>query len=92
MRIIWTTPARMHRDNIIRYIAEDNPYAALELDNEISNTIERIVAFPQSGRIGRVLGTREVIIRANYIIVYELIDVSVVILYVLHASQQYPPE
>ena len=48
--------------------------------------------FPQSGRLGRVEGTKEVVVRSNYVLVYEQRNEDIVVLIVLHTAQQYPPE
>ena len=91
-RLLWSAKARQRRDEIFDYIAADNPVAALWLDEQFSQAAKRILEFPQSGRKGRVLGTREVIVHGNYILVYELLVDKIVILTVHHAAQQYPPE
>lgn len=91
MRIVWLTPSRQDLAEIILYIAEDNPLAAMELDDDILSAVENLSGFPQMGRLGRVQGTRELVVRDNYIIVYETLDDEVRILTVLHASRQWPP-
>ena len=90
--VIWSIPALESRNTIIRYISRDNPEAAIALDNEFSKAIERIAMFPQSGRLGRVEGTKEVVVRSNYVLVYEQRNEDIVVLIVLHTAQQYPPE
>ena len=40
---------------------------------------------------GRVEGTREFVVHKHYILVYEIINETVIILAVLHTSKQYPP-
>jgi len=92
MRILWTSPARKHRDALVRYIALDNPEAAIMVDRAISTALSRLMLFPSSGRLGRVAGTREVVILPNYILVYMLRDDTIVVLHILHTSQQYPPQ
>jgi plasmid stabilization system protein ParE len=47
--------------------------------------------FPKIGRPGRIEGTRELVVWANYIIVYQEDAFSIQILRVLHAAQQWPP-
>ena len=91
MQVFWTSPARNHRDALVRYIALDNPDAALKVDQAISAAIARLILFPSSGRLGRVEGTREVIVFSNYVLVYTQKEDSLIILNVLHTSQQYPP-
>ncbi|HFQ6843032.1 TPA: type II toxin-antitoxin system RelE/ParE family toxin [Serratia marcescens] len=46
---------------------------------------------PKLYRGGRIEGTREMVVRANYIVVYTEDSFAVRILRVLHAAQQWPP-
>lgn len=41
-------------------------------------------------RPGRVAGTREAVVRPNYLIVYRVGNAAVEVLRVLHARRQYP--
>ena len=91
MKILWTQSARNDRNAIIDFIALDDIDSALELDAKITGVISRLIDFPQQGRFGRVNGTRELILHANYILVYEIIDDNIFILSILHTSKQYPP-
>jgi toxin ParE1/3/4 len=51
------------------------------------------VEFPESGRIGRIAGTRELVIpRTPYIAAYVVLDDKVRILRVLHGAQIWPEE
>ncbi len=59
MRLVWTKPASLDRKDIREYIAQDNPAAALALDELISEKVSRLVDHPGLGRPGRVAGTRE---------------------------------
>lgn len=72
MNLIWSAKARQRRDEIFDYIAAENPMAALWLDEQFAQAAHRIQDFPQSGRIGRVAGTRETVVHENYILVYEI--------------------
>ncbi|MDE5879742.1 MAG: type II toxin-antitoxin system RelE/ParE family toxin [Desulfovibrio sp.] len=90
--VLWSLPALKSRDALIRYIAADDIRAALALDDEISRAVERIASFPRSGRPGRISGTRELVVRPNYLIVYEELDRGLVVLALLHAAQLYPPD
>jgi plasmid stabilization system protein ParE len=42
-------------------------------------------------RPGRVVGTREMVVRPNYLVIYTESARAVTILRVLHAAQQWPP-
>jgi plasmid stabilization system protein ParE len=61
------------------------------LKDEIEDKASKLPARPKLYRPGRVAGTREMVIRPNYIVVYAEDDRTVVILRVLHAAQQWPP-
>ena len=76
------------------YIAQDNPAAAIDLDDEIEVKAEQARQRPTLYRTGRVRGTREIVVRPNYVMVYRIEDdgSTLAVLRVLHAAQQWPPE
>ena len=92
MQVIWSFQARQQLDDIVMYIAEDNLTAALLVDDLLRNAADGLRRFPQKGRIGRVAGTRELVVHSNYALVYACGEDSVNILSVLHTSRQYPPD
>lgn len=75
---------------IVDYIADDNPRAALALLNEIQDKAALLPAHPKRCRPGRVMGTRELVVRPNYIVVYAETETAVTVLRVLHTAQQWP--
>ena len=76
---------------IVDYISDDNPDVAQALKDEIEAKVSRLREHPRLYRVGRVAGTREMVVRSNYIVVYaEDVD-TVTILRVLHAARQWPP-
>ena len=91
MRVVrWTDDALNELDSIIAYIQERNFFAAEKMRLLFENTAARIPLHPYMHRPGRVGGTREAIIRRNYLLVYSIEDDTIWILSVLHARQQYP--
>lgn len=86
----WNQKAREDRAEIMDHIGQDNPVAALELDELIEQNAEALPANPKLYRPGRVRGTREAVVTENYLIVYRVMDKRVEILRVLHARQQWP--
>ena len=46
---------------------------------------------PRMYKAGRAAGTREMVVRANYIVVYAQSAEAVLVLRVLHAARQWPP-
>ena len=76
------------RDAIMVFIAQDNPSAAIDLDLEFEAKAENARLRPKLYKAGRVKGTREIVVRPNYVMVYRVIGNVVDILRVLHAAQQ----
>ncbi|MBQ9363391.1 MAG: type II toxin-antitoxin system RelE/ParE family toxin [Bacteroidaceae bacterium] len=92
MQVIWSMRARRHLDEIITYIGNENPDAALHMDDLLYKAAEGLRIFPRRGRLGRINGTYELVAHPNYILIYALHHEIIYIVDVLHAAQQYPPE
>jgi toxin ParE1/3/4 len=75
---------------IIDYIADENPDAAHALNDDIARRIAKLPAHPRAYRIGRVAGTREMVVRRNYIVVYAEDAQTITIVRILHAAQIWP--
>ena len=86
----WKTSAVADLMAIVDYISDDNPDAALALMDEIQGKVEQLPANPKRCRPGRVNGTRELVVRPNYIVVYTETPTMVTVLRVLHAAQMWP--
>ncbi|MEO7953054.1 MAG: type II toxin-antitoxin system RelE/ParE family toxin [Polaromonas sp.] len=91
MRLFWTPEALDDRRAIYDYIEADNPRAALTLDELFSEKVRHLIDHPGLGRIGRITGTRELVVQKNYILIYDTTVELVRILRVLHAARQWPP-
>jgi addiction module RelE/StbE family toxin len=91
VKLVWTRRAQDDRKTIREYIAADNPSAALDLDDLLSEKATRLVDHPGLGRPGRVQGTRELVAHRNYILIYDVSSDVVRVLRVLHAARQWPP-
>lgn len=91
MKLVWTGAALADRRAIRDYIAERNLVAALALDELISARARRLPQFPEMGRPGRVLPTRELVLHPNYILIYDVVGDQVRVLRILHSAQQWPP-
>ncbi len=69
MKLVWSPYARSDRDAIFSHIEADSPRAAVHVDEQIGAAVRRLIEFPESGRPGRIRGTRELVIpRTPYII------------------------
>ncbi len=85
--------ALVDRDTIMDFIAQDNPAAAVELDDDFEAKAEQARQRPTLYRTGRMKGTREIVVHPNYVMVYRIEDdgATLAVLRVLHAAQQWPP-
>jgi toxin ParE1/3/4 len=87
----WHPVARDDLLSIVDNISDDNPDAAQLLKDEIETKTARLCEFPELYRTGRVAGTREMVVRSNYVVVYVFDATAVTILRVLHAARKWPP-
>ena len=86
----WTALARADLLAIIDYISDENPDAAQRLKDDIEARAKKLTEYPNLYRTGRVEGTREMVVWANYVVVYTDDAFAVRILRVLHAAQRWP--
>jgi addiction module RelE/StbE family toxin len=93
VKLLWSAFALADRDGIFTHIEADNPRASIMIDERIAATVRLLVAFPESGRLGRVVGTRELVINDTpYIAAYIVTENAIRILRVLHGAQRWPDE
>ena len=86
----WTAPAVTDLMAIVDYISDDNPDAAATLMDEIHEKVAKLPLHPRRCRPGRVDGTRELVVRPNYLVIYTERPMVVTVLRVLHAAQLWP--
>lgn len=93
MKLVWAQFALSDRDDIFTYIEADNPQAAMHVDEHIVLAVRRLLDFPESGRPGRLAGTRELVIpRTPYVAAYAVTADTIRILRILHGAQMWPDE
>lgn len=86
----WKAAAIADLMAIVDYISDDNPAAAMALIQEIDGKVASLPSHPKRCRPGRVDGTRELVVRPNYIVIYSETPSVVTVLRVLHAAQMWP--
>ena len=89
--IRWTLRALNRLDEIVAYIAKDNPTRAVTFVKELQDKIN-ILKTHQLGTAGRVPGTKELVLHKNYLAVYRIKNKAkneeeVQIITILHAAR-----
>lgn len=93
MKLLWSAFALADRDGIFTHIEADSPRAAIVIDERIVAAVRHLADFPESGRPGRVAGTRELVISGTpYVAAYIVTANAIRILRVLHGAQRWPDE
>ena len=89
MRLAWTDRALLRVEETARYIAADDPAAAVRWASELFDAVERLADFPESGRLAPELEGRGVrdLVYAAYRVFYRVDEATVLILTLRHASQ-----
>jgi toxin ParE1/3/4 len=91
MIVQWLLEASQQRYDQLDYIAQENPIAAIRLDEEIETQTESLAQHPRVGREGRVTGTLELVIaRTPFLAVFRVAAGQIQVLNLLHQSQQWP--
>jgi toxin ParE1/3/4 len=91
MRVFWTEPSEADLDGLVEHVAQDTVSGALTMDARIRDEARRLADFPESGRLGKFAGTRELVIpRYRCVLVYRLKDGQVQILRLIHGGQEWP--
>ncbi|MGB8681559.1 MAG: type II toxin-antitoxin system RelE/ParE family toxin [Candidatus Binatus sp.] len=93
MHVRWLRAALTNLDHEAEYIARDDPNAAARTVRRIAIAVDRLAAHPASGHIGRVPGTRELVVSGTaYIVPYRVRGETVEILRVFHAARKWPEQ
>jgi toxin ParE1/3/4 len=93
MRLEWLPLALRDFDEIVDYIAADNPLAAIAQGDEIEGQVADLLDNRHLGRPGRIKGTRElVVVHTPYVVAYRVSKGCIQILRVLHGARLWPGE
>jgi len=91
VKLTWSAFALSDRDAIFTFIEAENPSSAILVDEGIVADAHRLIDFPANGRVGRIAGTRELVINGTpYVVAYAVTQSAVRILRVLHGAREWP--
>ncbi|HEX5226873.1 MAG TPA: type II toxin-antitoxin system RelE/ParE family toxin [Bryobacteraceae bacterium] len=94
MLIRWSPAAVDDLEQIFNYIQSDDPAAAQRTIQAIYESAEALGRHPHLGRLGRVRGTRELIVPAlPFLVVYRVVPHvdAIEIANIIHGAQRWPP-
>jgi toxin ParE1/3/4 len=91
MKVFWTQLAIGDLDSAYEYISDENPAAAVGLIERIKKSVAMLPRHPQLGRLGRVEGTRELVVSGTpFVIPYRAKRGRIEVLAVMHAARRWP--
>ena len=90
-RVRWLRRAVRNLDEEAEYIARDDPQAAARIVERILTSVDQLATYPALGRLGRVPGTRELVVSGTpYLVPYRVRGETVEILRVFHGARKWP--
>lgn len=93
MRIKWLRRAVLDLEAAERFVAEDNPEAARQQSLKILRAVSLLIERPGLGRVGRIAGTRELVVSGTpFVVPYRVAENVIQILRVYHTSRKWPDE
>ncbi len=91
MKVEWLPEAERNRKDQLAYVGERDPRAAIAMGDALDAAVARLSEHPKSAPLGRIPGTRELVVAGTpYIVAYRLERSAVVILRILHGAQRWP--
>jgi len=91
LQVQWTNKAKARLEEIEAYIAHESPAAAAKVIlTIIKKTATQLSKYPDSGKPGRLMGTRELLFSDTpYLVVYTVRNNIVTILTIFHTAQNF---
>ncbi|WP_153100020.1 type II toxin-antitoxin system RelE/ParE family toxin [Paraburkholderia hayleyella] len=91
MSVEWRARAHEDRIKLFDYIAAHNPGAAIAFDDSIEALTRALPSHPELYRLGRVKGTREMVLGSGYVLIYRVLRTNLIeIVRIMGARQHYP--
>jgi len=92
MKLLWTEPALADLAALHEHISADDAAAADQMLNRILLLAEtQLSRMPESGHLGRVPGTRELVVTGSpYFLPYRIVGETIQILRVIHGARRWP--
>jgi len=91
LQVQWTNKAKKRLEEIEAYLAQESPTAAKKVIlTIIKKTATQLSKYPDSGKPGRLMGTRELLFSDTpYLVVYTVRNNIITILTLFHTAQNF---
>jgi toxin ParE1/3/4 len=91
LRVAWARTALQDLEAIGNFIARENPIAAGKIVAAIFDQTELLALHPEIGRLGRIKGTRELVVTDTpFIVPYRVREDRVEVLAVFRGARLWP--
>lgn len=87
MEIVWSPQALEDIESIGDFIAEDNPPRAITFVDELIDSVERFIDFPESGNIVEENPIFRQVVHDGYRLIYQLRTKKILIITVLRPGR-----
>lgn len=89
--VVWHPDSELDLLEIIQFIGERNPLAAVNLADLLRNSVVHLSGHPYLFKSStRVHGCREIVVHPNYLVFYKVLVDQVLVVKVAHSRQQFP--
>jgi toxin ParE1/3/4 len=93
MQVRWTITAAQDLEEITLYIQRDSESAAQAVAKTLFDAANSLDLLPSRGRVGRIQGSREIVVPGlPYIIAYRVKATVVQIIHIYHGARAWPVE
>jgi toxin ParE1/3/4 len=91
MKVVWTRRASQHLRSAYDYWADEkSPESAEIMLDRIFSAVELLQRYPETGRPGRILGTRELVIAPTpFLVAYRIRRRGIEIIALLHGARKW---
>jgi toxin ParE1/3/4 len=91
VRLRFTKLALADLDEVRTYLAARNPRAAAATATGIRRAVRGLTTFPERGRMGRIDGTRELVVPTTpFLVVDRVGEREVEVLAIMHGARRWP--
>src|ERR1022692_3752571 len=91
MKVVWSRRALRHLVYLRQHIEKDSEQTAALVASRILKAVDLLQSQPGIGRIGRVVGTRELVVpETPYVIPYRVRGQRLELIAVFHGRQKWP--